>query len=132
MAEDGCPVLLGVGTVVSQSIVAALSFAPSIQVLTGVLLTSNSAGKSHALRPDTPAEPGGWGRVTTRREIPGLTAALIQLPPAARPGGAPSEQRCFLRRPLARLLHPVGSAQPLHLRAVRRSVLNTNNRPSNC
>lgn len=43
MAEDGCLVLLRVDTVVSQSIVAALSFAPSVQVLTGVLLTSNTA-----------------------------------------------------------------------------------------
>lgn len=67
----------------------------------------------------------------TRYEIPGLTAALIQLPPAARPGGAPSEQRRLLH-PVAQLFHPAGSAQPLHLRAVRHSVLNTNDRPSNC
>lgn len=60
VAEDGCPVLLGVDTVMSQSIVAALSFAPSVQVLTGVLLTSNTAqGRVMLVRADTPLEVGG-------------------------------------------------------------------------
>ena len=58
VAEDGCP--SRVDTVVSQSIVAALSFAPSVQVLTGVLLMSNTArGRVMLVRADTPAEVGG-------------------------------------------------------------------------